>query len=132
VPENVPYDVQILDTGHAGGARASDDGPVQAHLHVGFFENGTPLGKEALTITRPDGSSAGAVLDADGMLDLVADPGEHQLTIRGQTFHAHTLTAADLADGGSHYEFAVSAQPHDFETARANRYRPDADDEGDH
>ncbi len=131
VPENVPYDVQMLDTEHPGAARANDDRPVQAHLHVAFFENGMPVGGEAVTITRPDGSSFAAVTNADGVLDLVADHGEHQLSIRGDTFHAHTLTSADLDDGGSHYEFAMSPPDHDFETARANRYHPDSDDEGD-
>ena len=127
--ENQEVDVQIVDDGHPGLARTSDDS-VQAHLHVGIFENGTPLAGEAVTIKRPDGSTFGAVLDGDGMLDLVADHGEHEISIRDQTFHVHTLTGADLADGGSHYEFAVPAPDHDFETARANRYHPDDDDKG--
>jgi hypothetical protein len=128
VPENTPYDVQLIDTGHMPSDRTSDDGLVQSHLHVGFFDNGTPLGVEPVTIIGPDGSSRASTLSADGMLDLVADPGEHQISIRGQTFHAHTLTAADLEDGGSHYEFAVPSETPDFEAARANRYMPDSDD----
>jgi|GEM_PF-4103407 len=129
VPENLPYDVQILDTGHPGGTRSSDD-EIQAHLHVGVFENGMPVAGEAVTIVRPDGSQFAMTLDADGMLDLVADRGEHQISVRGENFVVHTLTGANLADGGSHYELALSPPQYDFETARANRYHPDRDDEG--
>jgi phage baseplate assembly protein gpV len=127
VPENTPYDVQILDTEHAPPVRSSSDDAVQNHLHVGVFENGVPLALERVTVVGPDGSARELTLSADGMLDLVADPGEHQITVRGETFHAHTLTAADLGDGGSHYEFAVRPAPPDLETARAGRYSPGPD-----
>jgi hypothetical protein len=129
VPENVAYDAQLLDTGHPGSIRANND-DIQAHLHVGIFESGMPLAGEAVTVIRPDGSSFGAALDGDGMLDLVADHGEHQISIRGETFHVHTLTGPNLANGGSHYELAVAPPDHDFETAREHRYQPDAEDEG--
>lgn len=131
VPENTPYDVQILDTEHAPPARSSSDDVVQSHLHLGLFENGVPLAMERVTVVGPDGSSRDLTLSEDGMLDVVAEPGEHQITVRGETFHAHTLTAADLGDGGSHYEFAVRPVPPDFETARANRYTPGPDHDED-
>jgi phage baseplate assembly protein gpV len=133
VPENTPYDVQIVDTEHAPPVRSSSDDVVQHHLHVGLFESGVPLAMERVTVVGPDGSSRELTLGADGMLDLAADAGEHQITVRGETFHAHTLTAADLGDGGSHYEFAVRPAPPDLETARANRYTPgpDHDDDAD-
>jgi hypothetical protein len=129
VPENVPYDAQIIDTGHPAAMRATND-DVQAHLHVGVFENGMPVAGESVTVIRPDGSSFGAMLDGDGMLDLAADHGEHQISIRGEMFHVHTLTGPNLDDGGSHYELAVSPAAHDFETARAERYHPNRNDEG--
>ncbi|HET7501044.1 MAG TPA: hypothetical protein VFK02_08580, partial [Kofleriaceae bacterium] len=126
VPENAAYDIQLLDDGTEHHQVGPPDAAVAAHLHCQFLDGGVPAAGELVTITGP-GVSQSVTLGSDGELDLAVAPGAYELTVRKQTFKAHSLNTADIHKaGGGHYRFAIEPEhdPDACERARANRYSP--------
>lgn len=111
VPENKPYDLQILGTAHViPGEGIEDESLVNSQLHVTLYDPvGESLAAGVKVIVRGMGQVHELFTAVDGSISPQLEAGIYDIEVNGQTFSAHTLRGYDLAhEGGASFEFQLT------------------------
>jgi phage protein D len=106
VPANKRYRIEILDDDlGVAPVELHPDAPAVLLCHF-FDEAGAPVAGEAVE-AKADDDKLELRTDENGRVEAPARLAVWELTVRGQTFHAHSLLAADREKDENHYRFVV-------------------------
>lgn len=128
VPENKPYDLQILGTAHViPGEGIENESLVDSQLHVTLFDAaGEPLLAGVKVVVRGMGHVHEFFTAVDGSISPQLEVGIYEVEVNGQTFTAHTLRGYDLAhEGGASFEFQLTHDGSEPDYAAIERGRSD-------